>query len=132
LFARIFLPIRLDLFNPLFNLGDSKRDLFLLLLQLFQCDDLTAQLRKIRRLCGAFAAEIYFAFLQQTFFVTQRQARSLASDFQRDLTKPCADETHGKMLRESALAQTQNLYPNQGRRSPQWFTLRIRLVLPAR
>jgi hypothetical protein len=42
LLVRILLPIRLDLFNPLFDLGDSKRDLLLFLLQLFQCDDLIA------------------------------------------------------------------------------------------
>ena len=67
LFARILLPIRLDLFNPFFDLGDSKRDFLLFLLQLLQCDDLIAQLRKIRRLRGAFASEIYFAFCRRRF-----------------------------------------------------------------
>src|SRR5207249_12088509 len=105
LFMRILLPIRLDLFNTLLNLGDSKRDLLLFLLQFFQCDDLIAQLRKIRRLGGAFASEIYFAFLQEALFVTQSQACSLAPDFQGDLTKACANETHRKRLAESVLTQ---------------------------
>src|SRR5438874_4510236 len=132
LFMRILLPIRLDLFNPLFYLGDSKLDLILFLLQFFPCDDLIAQLRENRRLRGAFASEIYFAFLQEAFFVTQGQARSLAPDFQRDLTKACANETHRKRLAESVLTQMQIFSPKGETSLASCFTLRNRSTLPGR
>ena len=94
LFARILLPFFFDLFDPFLDLRDSKRDFFLFLLKFLKCNDFVAQLGKVGRLGGAFAPEIYFTLLQKAPLVTQRQARSLASDFQSDLAETCPDETH--------------------------------------
>src|SRR4029077_17550384 len=98
LFARSLLPFFFDLFYSFFDLRDSKCHFFLLQLQLFKRDDLAAQLGEIGRLRSAFASEVDFTFLEKTPFVTKRDARPLAPHLQRDLAKPCADETHGLRL----------------------------------
>src|SRR4051794_40594391 len=77
LISQVLLTICLDFLYSFFNLGDSQRDFLLLLLQLFQGDDLVAQLRKICSLSGAFAAEIDLGFLQQPLLMTQGEARLL-------------------------------------------------------
>ena len=95
LFARILLPFFFDLFYSFFDLCDSKCDFLLFLLQLLKSDDLIAQLGKIGRLGSAFASQIDFALLQETLLMTKRHARSLATDFQSNLAKAGANETHG-------------------------------------
>jgi hypothetical protein len=95
LFARILLPFFFDLFYSFFDPRDSKCDFLLLLLQLLKSDYLIAQLGKIGRLGSAFAPQIDFALLQETLLMTQRDARSLASDFQSNLAKAGANKTHG-------------------------------------
>jgi hypothetical protein len=67
----------------------------LFLLQLLKSDYLIAQLGKIGRLGSALAPQIDFALLQETLLMTQRDARSLASDFQSNLAKAGANKTHG-------------------------------------
>src|SRR5215475_2104800 len=103
LFARILLPFFFDLFDSFFDSCDSKCDFLLFLLQFLKRDDLVAQLRKIGRLGGALAPEIDLALPQETLLVTKRDARSLAPDFQSNLAKAGANETHGSMLAEDAL-----------------------------
>src|SRR5262249_51136447 len=90
----ILLPFCFDCFYPFFDSGKSKRDLFLLLLQLFQRNDLIAQLGEIGRLRSAFAPEVDFTFLEQASFVTKRDSRPLTPDLQPDFTEPCANEAH--------------------------------------
>src|SRR2546421_11069612 len=95
LFARILLPFFFDLFYSFFDPRDTKCDFLLFLLQLFKSDNLIAQFGKIGRLGSALAPQVDFALLQKTLLMTKRHARSLASDFQSDLAKACANETHG-------------------------------------
>ena len=95
LFARILLPFLFDLFYSFFDPRDTKCDFLLFLLQLFKSDNLIAQFGKIGRLGSALAPQVDFALLQETLLMTKRHARSLASDFQSDLAKACANETHG-------------------------------------
>jgi hypothetical protein len=95
LFARILLPFFFDLFYSFFDPRDSKCDFLLFLLQLLKSDYLIAQLGKIGRLGSALTPQVNFALLQETLLMTKRNARSLASDFQSDLAKAGANETHG-------------------------------------
>ena len=95
LFPRILVPFFFDSFYSFFDLRDSNGDFLLLLLQFLQSDDLVAQFGKIGRLGCAFAAKIDFALLQKALLMTKRNARSLAPDFQSNLAKACANETHG-------------------------------------
>ena len=99
-FARNLLPFFFDPFYSFLDPSDSQCHFFLLLLQLLQRDDLIAQLGKIGRLRGAFASEVDFTFLEKAPLVTKRHAGSLAPDFQPDLAKACADETHNSTLYE--------------------------------
>jgi hypothetical protein len=94
LFPGILLPFRFDRFYPFFDSGNSKRDFFLLLLQLFQRNDLIAQLGEIGRLRSSFAPEVDFTFLEQSSLVTKRDASPLTPDLQTDFAEPCADEAH--------------------------------------
>ena len=95
LFARILVPFFFDAFYSFFDLCDSNCDFLLFLLQLLKSDDLVAQLGKIGRLGCAFATQIDFALLQKALLMTKRNARSLATDFQSNLAKAGANETHG-------------------------------------
>src|SRR5438552_4497424 len=104
-FARNLLPFFFDPFYSFLDPSDSQCHFFLLLLQLLQRDDLIAQLGEIGRLRGAFASEVDFTFLEKALLVTKRHAGSLASDFQPDLAKACADETHNSTLYECRLGK---------------------------
>jgi hypothetical protein len=88
-------PFFFDPFYSFFDLCDSDCDFLLFLLQFLKSDDLVAQFGKIGRLGCAFAAQIDFALLQEALFMTKRNARSLAPDFQSNLAKAGANETHG-------------------------------------
>ena len=90
----ILLPFCFDRFYSFFDSGNSKRDFFLLLLQLLQRNDLVSQLGEIGRLRSAFAPEVDFTFLEQASLVTKRDARPLAPDLQADFAEACADEAH--------------------------------------
>ena len=94
LFTRISLPFLLDSLYPFLNARNSKSDFFLLLLQLFQRNDLVAQLGKICRLRCPLPSEVDFTFLEKALLMAKSDARSLAPDLQSDLAKTCADETH--------------------------------------
>ena len=95
LFAGILLPFFFDPFYSFFDPRYSKCDFSLLLLELLERHDFVAQFRKIGRLRRAFASKVDFTFLEKAFLVAERHAGSLASDLQSDLSKACADETHG-------------------------------------
>src|SRR5207244_8618812 len=88
---------------------DPEPDFFLFVVQLLECDDFAAERRKIGRLRGAFASEIYFTFLEEAPLLTQRHPRSLALNFQGDLAKACADKTHGVMLSHLVWQQIQKV-----------------------
>src|SRR4029078_7213752 len=95
LFARILFPFLFDLLYSFFDLCDSKGDFLLFLLQFLKSDDLVAQLGKICRLGSPFAPQINFALLQEALLMAKRHACSLATDFQSNLAKAGANETHG-------------------------------------
>ena len=80
LFTRNLLPFCFDRFYPFFDPRYPERDFFLLLLELFQCNNLVAQLGKICRLRGPLASEVDFTFLEETSVVPERNARALAPE----------------------------------------------------
>jgi hypothetical protein len=88
------LPFFFDLFDPFFDLCDSKCDFLLFLLKFLKSDDLITQLGKIRSLRSTLAPKADFTLLQETLLVTKRNTGSLASDFQSDLSKASANKTH--------------------------------------
>src|SRR5438552_11581230 len=100
LFAGILLPFFFNPFYSFFDARYSKRDFFLLLLELLERHDFIAQFWKIGRLRSAFASEIDFTFLEKALLVAKRHARSLAPDLQSDLAKACPNETHKIKLYE--------------------------------
>ena len=138
LFTRISLPFLLDSLYPFLNARNSKSDFFLLLLQLFQRNDLVAQLGKIGRLRSAFAPEIDFTSLEKPPLVTKRDACPLALHLESEFAKACANETHVVTLYECMIGKRNfGLYLAMSLtilrlRQHVGFTLPIPPVLPVR
>src|SRR5207244_12553273 len=92
---------------------------------------------KIGRLRSAFASEVDFTFLEKALLVAKRDARSLAPDFQSDLAKACADETHTLTLYDCRSGKRSFRSPQAigpitpiNRMSPMERMRRIDLILP--
>ncbi len=97
---RAFLALRFDLLEPFFDLRNPEGHFLLLVLELFQSDDLIADFGKIDRLRAAFATERDLTFLQAAFFMAQGHTRLLPPNFESDLAQSGSYETHGTTLRE--------------------------------
>ena len=100
LLFRVLQTLRLDLFDPLLQLRNSRRNFALFVFQLFQRDNFVADFRKVDRLRATLAAKTDFTFLQKPLLMAQGHARFLTANLETNLAQPGANETHRIRLPE--------------------------------